>query len=412
MKAIIKDPQIKKFCYYGFFKNLKFFEPYLIIYLSSVGLSYLQIGALYAFREAVVYIFEIPSGIIADTYGKKFELMTCFIFYMISFSLFFISSHFYVITLAMLFFALGEAFRSGTHKAMIFAYLEQKNWFEYKTFVYGRTRSFSLIGSALSSIISIAFYLYAGNLKILFAFSILPYVFDFILIASYPESLNERHKVTFSLSDFFRENKRQLTRFLKSKKLIMLTLNAASLDAIFKSVEDYIQPILQLLIIATFEATESTLVVYLGVVYGIIGVISAAGSRNVYKLLNRYSKANLLDLFYKLMILIFSGIALFTYFELRMIIVLLFILSNILIDSRRPVFVDIIGDHLEKDQRATVLSIESQLKSFIVICVAPLSGAIADHFGFTAVFIFLSVLMLILLQFFSVTKLFQKQASH
>ncbi len=411
MKKIIQDPQIKKFCYYGFFKNLKFFEPYLIIYLSSVGLSYLQIGALYAFREAIIYIFEIPSGIIADTYGKKFELMACFVFYMISFSLFFISSHFYVISLAMLFFALGEAFRSGTHKAMIFGYLEQKNWFEYKTFVYGRTRSFSLIGSALSSVLSILFYLYTGNLKILFAFSILPYIFDFILIASYPESLNERHKVTFSFLDFFKENKRQLVRFFKSKKLIILTINSASLDAIFKSVGDYIQPILQLLIIATFKATDSTLVIYLGIVYAVIGVLSAMGSRNVYKLLNRYSKANLLDNFYKVMILIFLGIALSTYFESRIIIVLLFVISNILIDSRRPVFVDLIGDHLEKDQRATVLSIESQLKSFFVICVAPLSGAIADHFGFTSVFIFLSIFMFIILSIFSVTKLFKNQAN-
>ncbi|GAU76923.1 MFS transporter [Fusibacter sp. 3D3] len=408
MKTIIKDPQIKKFCYYGFFKDLKFFEPYLIIYLSSIGLSYLQIGGLYAFREVIIYIFEIPSGIIADTYGKKLELMICFVFYMISFSLFFISSHIYMISLAMLFFALGEAFRSGTHKAMIFSYLEQKNWFEYKTFVYGRTRSFSLIGGALSSILSILFYLYTGNLKTLFAISILPYVLDFMLIASYPNSLNERHKVTFSLLDFAKENKRQLERFFKSKKLIILTLNSASLDAIFKSVGDYIQPILQLLIIATFKATDTTLVIYLGIVYAVMGLSSAVGSRNVYKLLERYSKVHLLDHFYKMMIFLFLGIALSTYFELQIILVLLFVISNILIDSRRPVFVDLIGDHLEKDQRATVLSIESQLKSFIVICVAPLSGAIADQFGFTSVFIFLSVLMLILMPIFSVTKLFNK----
>lgn len=406
MNTIIKDIQIKKFCYYGFFKNLKFFEPYLIIYLTSVGLTYLQIGALYAFREAIIYIFEIPSGIIADTYGKKRELMTCFIFYMISFLLFFISGNIYVITLAMLFFALGEAFRSGTHKAMIFSYLEQKSWFEYKTFVYGRTRSFSLMGSALSSIISIGFYLYTNNLKLLFAISILPYILDFILIASYPQTLNEAHKSTFKLSDFINENKRQLGRFFRSSKLVVLTLNSASLDAIFKSVGDYIQPILQILIISTFNATDTKLVIYLGVTYAIIGVFSAMGSRNVYKLLNRFSKEHLLDNFFRIMILLYIGIALATYFELRILVVLLFILSNILIDSRRPVFVDLIGDHLEKDQRATVLSIESQLKSLIVIGVAPLSGAIADHLGFTSVFIALSIFMILLLPILSVTKLF------
>lgn len=32
-KEIAKDTQIRKFCAYGFLKNLKFFEPFLIIFI-------------------------------------------------------------------------------------------------------------------------------------------------------------------------------------------------------------------------------------------------------------------------------------------------------------------------------------------------------------------------------------------
>jgi len=35
-QEIKKDFQVKKFCYYGFLKNLRFFEPYLYIYLLQV----------------------------------------------------------------------------------------------------------------------------------------------------------------------------------------------------------------------------------------------------------------------------------------------------------------------------------------------------------------------------------------
>ncbi len=69
-KEICKDLQIKKFCMYGFFKNLKFFEPYLIIFLISHQITLLQVGILIAIREVVVNLFEIPSGIIADFLGR------------------------------------------------------------------------------------------------------------------------------------------------------------------------------------------------------------------------------------------------------------------------------------------------------------------------------------------------------
>ena len=44
----------------------------------------------------------------------------------------------------MVFFGFGEAFRSGTHKAMIMAYLDKKDIKDSKSKVYGKTRSFSL----------------------------------------------------------------------------------------------------------------------------------------------------------------------------------------------------------------------------------------------------------------------------
>lgn len=110
---IKKDRLIWKFCFYGFFKNLKFFEPYLFIYLLSKGLDFFHIGLLYSIREAFKYIFEVPSGIIADNYGKRNELLVCFIFYIFSFVLFFLGNGFILISIGMAFFGLGEAFRSG-----------------------------------------------------------------------------------------------------------------------------------------------------------------------------------------------------------------------------------------------------------------------------------------------------------
>ena len=66
-----KDLQYFKFCMYGFLKNLRFFEPFLLLILLGKGLSYLEIGTLYAAREISINIMEIPSGLLADTVGRR-----------------------------------------------------------------------------------------------------------------------------------------------------------------------------------------------------------------------------------------------------------------------------------------------------------------------------------------------------
>ena len=70
-KMIRSDLQIKKFCAYGFLKNLKFFEPYLLIFLMGKGISLFEIGILISVREIIINVFEIPSGVIADYFGRK-----------------------------------------------------------------------------------------------------------------------------------------------------------------------------------------------------------------------------------------------------------------------------------------------------------------------------------------------------
>ncbi|MCK4896542.1 MAG: hypothetical protein KAS47_07010, partial [Candidatus Heimdallarchaeota archaeon] len=74
-KKILADPLMWKFRLYGFFKNLRFFEPYLIvmllIYLGDSDFPLLTIGMLFLVQEVFTYLFEIPSGILADKFGRK-----------------------------------------------------------------------------------------------------------------------------------------------------------------------------------------------------------------------------------------------------------------------------------------------------------------------------------------------------
>ena len=116
--GIIKDRQYFKFSLYGFLKNLRFFDPFILLFFREMGLSFLQIGTLFSIREIATNVLEVPTGIVADAFGRRRAMIFSFGAYIISFLLFYFLPGYSLYALAMVFFAMGEAFRTGTHKAM------------------------------------------------------------------------------------------------------------------------------------------------------------------------------------------------------------------------------------------------------------------------------------------------------
>ena len=401
--------QIKKFCLYGFLKNLRFFEPYLYIYLIQVvHLNLFQIGTLFSIRGIIIYLFEVPSGIFADQYGKKTELMICFIFYIASFFFFFLGGSYAIVAVAMIFFGLGEAFRSGTHKAMIYSYLEQKGWFKYKTFVYGRTRSFSLIGSSLSAFAAIFLIIKLPRMQSIFLFSIIPYILDFLLIWSYPKSLNEPVETTISIKKFITHSIKQLKNVFANRSLRKVVVSSSLFDAIFKVLKDYIQPILKdiilvsgIYIVASMEAATQ-LKIILGLIYGVMYIFSSWVSRNVYRLNPKFRSDKLMDISFDIL----GGVFFIMFFAIKtkimLVVIILYFFLYLLKDGRRPLAVDVFGDYMKRDERATVMSIESQVGSFFMIALAPLFGYIADRFGISILFFVIGLSILILNRFLRV----------
>ena len=373
--------QITKFGFYGLLKNLRFFEPYMIIYFLMSDLNLFLVGVLFSIREIIIYLFEIPSGVIADRYGKKTELVICFLFYILSFIMFFIATEFYIFVIAMVLFALGEAFRSGTHKSMIMAYMDQKNIKSSKTKIYGLTRSYSLIGSMIASLVSIGLVLYLPEIKYLFLVAIIPYVLDLLLILSYPNSLNEKRDVSFSFKSFLKHNIANIKYTFKSRKVRNAVFNSASYQATFKSIKAYIQPILismsmGVLIFTQFDEDEHTKI-YIGLIYAIIYLVSAISSRNAYKL-KSVGNPNQLIAYIWLMTAISIGVLSF-FLDSLIIVGAMFLILYVMMNIRKPLMVERIGDVTDNDKRATVLSVEAQTSSLLIVVFAPLIGLLADY---------------------------------
>ncbi len=396
MEALEHKKQILKFELYGFLKNLRFFEPFLWVYLIATGVSFTQIGILIAVREIIIYIFEIPSGVLADRYGKKTELIFCFVFYIISFVIFFIGNDFYIFVIAMALYGLGEAFRSGTHKAMIMSYLDINDIKESKSKIYGRTRSFSLFGSTVSSLAAIIFVFIFPDLSWLFIIAIIPYVLDLLLIISYPNYLNEKQDDTFTMKGFLIENINSIKYVFKDKKVLKLLIGSASYNAGFKSIKDYIQPIiisitLSVILFSNMTAEDNT-VIYIGVIYAILYLSSAFASMNAYKLSNYFSS----DIVTGIMWLL-SGISfviLSFYIEKVIVLAIVFLGVYIFLNIRKPLIIEKIGNTTASNKRASVLSIESQFTSILIAIFAPILGLIADSYSISLMLFIVGLVMI------------------
>lgn len=377
---------IRRFSLYGFLKNQRYFEPFIILFFLQQGLSFTQIGILIGFRELFINLVEIPSGAVADLFGRRRSMVLSFIAYIISFIIFGFSSDYWHFFIAMFFFAIGEAFRTGTHKAMIFTWLRLQGRLDEKTRVYGYTRSWSKIGSIVSTILAVLFVLLTNNYSYVFFFAIVPYIIGLLNFLSYPAELEGRPEKSVSFKKMAIHLWECMRSAMANANLRRLIIESISFEGVYKAVDTYLQPILKniALMLPIFilwgEAQRSSIIV--GAVYIVIYFAAALASRNAYRLVrfagNEESGSLMLWI---LNTVIYIALIPLLYFELYYIAIALFVLLAILQNIWYPILLSRFDAFATEEKGATVLSIESQAKSLSTMIFAPLIGLMVDYVG-------------------------------
>ncbi|HAS04871.1 MAG TPA: MFS transporter [Dehalococcoidia bacterium] len=377
---------IKRFSLYGFLKNQRYFEPFIILFFLQQGLSFTQIGILIGFRELLINIIEIPSGAVADLFGRRRSMILSFISYIISFAVFGFSTDYWHFFAAMSFFAIGEAFRTGTHKAMIFTWLRLQGRLDEKTKVYGYTRSWSKIGSVVSTILAVVFVLVTDNYSCVFFFAIVPYIMGLINFLSYPAELEGHQEKHVSVKRVLIHLWECMRSAVENVNLRRLIIESISFEGVYKAVDTYLQPILKniALMLPIFilwgEAQRSSIIV--GIVYIIIYFAAAYASRNAHRLVSfAGSEEACSRLLWKFNTVIYIALIPLLFFELYYVAVICFILLSLLQNFWYPVLLSRFDAFATEEKGATVLSIESQAKSLSTMIFAPLMGVLVDYIG-------------------------------
>ncbi|MEA3308103.1 MAG: MFS transporter [Chloroflexota bacterium] len=398
-----KNTMFYKFSLYGFLKNLRFFEPFLLLFFLDLGFSFFQMGILFAVRDFSANLLEIPAGVLADTFGRRKSMLLSFGSYILSFVIFTLSSSYPLLLFAMLLFALGNALRSGTHKALILEYLQIEGLHHLKVNYYGHTRSASQFGSAINSLLAAGLVFYSGSYRYIFGISIIPYLLDLINLASYPAELDGA-LIVFQKGTMLKQMRATVHTFLaifKEPRTIRALVNSSSFTAFFKVTKDYLQPIvttlaLSLPFLLTYQNAQRSAVL-LGGVYFIIYLFSSYAARHAAQFQQRIGQlpqAINITFLIGAVFLFSAGIA--TRFELNALAILVFLGFYMLQNIRKPQTVAFISDQISSQVMAAGLSVESQFTNIIMVVLAPLTGALVDLWGIGATLGILGAGMLLL----------------
>ena len=391
-----------RFSLYGFLKNQRYFEPFLILFFRQVGMSFFIIGLLIGYREVLINIFEVPTGAAADLYGRRKCMILSFTAYIASFMIFALAGALWQFFVAMGLYALGDALRSGTHKAMIFDYLARHDRSQEKTMYYGKTRSWSKFGSALSIVIAAAIVFTTAGLqgqadtrpyRYLFLACLLPYLLGLINFAGYPSYLDGPAGQKVSLREIFSHLAGVAKDAVKSSRLRQLFVESIGFEGTYKVAKDYLQPIvkyaaLSLPLLGMMGKLQKTAVLIL-VVYVMLHLLEGMASRrSEYLRVRAGGEESGARVLWWVNLAVFTVIAMGLGLGLYVgtgvaswgvvVAIIGFVALAVVQNLWRPIQVGRYNTAVGAAVGATVLSIESQLKSITAAILAPAIGLAVD----------------------------------
>lgn len=360
---------IWKFFVYYFFSYFYLWVPIWIIYLQQRrNFSLTQASLLDAIFLISVTILEIPTGIIADTVGRKVSVVAGGVTFAVSMIIYASSTSFILLALTSIMRAIAISLISGAEKALLYdVLLEQHREKEY-TDISGKLMATKQISLALAAI--------SGGLLATVSLS-LPFYLTSAMTAIGVAGVSSIH---IKMRDPVLTSPRRIQRYQKitSSAFYAVTHNITIAYAIF------FITILRLPIYAFPVILVQPYAMSIGIPVSYLGVIAA-----LYRLANTlgfFLSGYFLKKLGVSSILLISPLIIVCSLILVMSIrsltgVLLFMFAGVVVAVVRPIVDTIIQEESPDDVRATMLSIQSLIFMGITALVGLLLGRIADLFN-------------------------------
>jgi MFS family permease len=349
----------------AFLKNLQFFGPISVPYfLDWLRVDYTRMFVLQAWFLFWVFVLEIPTGVVADKFGRKRSVAFGCVLFAADMLFFGLSRNFYLLFAAEFLGAVGMTLISGADQALLYDSLIALKEEERARFYLSRYEAAGTLGLLVSfpigSLIA-GLRNYPSLLPVPFAMTAVSAVFAAGVFLSMREPLRTKPE-----EGFLKMGMLGLRTLFAHRELRAYVLNAVSISSVTFFAFWFYQPVTQ---------RAGLGVAYLGFIGAGFNLFSAILLTNVHFLEKAIGVRRLLLLSALLPGVLFIALGL-THI-LAFAIPALFVLVGCRM-VRIPILNGFINRHIESENRATVISSVSLLERLGTFLLYPIVGRLAD----------------------------------
>ncbi|MHA1583667.1 MAG: MFS transporter [Promethearchaeota archaeon] len=161
--------------------SLHFFGSVMIAFFEDWGgIDFAQIMLLESLFTGAIFVFEIPTGTIADKFGRKISMNLGFIVNAFAVLVYVSFPNFYIFATGEVIWALSVALQSGAYEAMVYDTLIELGEEKRSKKIFSRMKSFGL-GSMMIGTISGAWIASVWSLQATMFISVFPLLIAFVL---------------------------------------------------------------------------------------------------------------------------------------------------------------------------------------------------------------------------------------
>lgn len=355
--------------------NLSLWMPIWIVFLQvERHLTLTQLTTMTGISWFMMAMAEVPTGAVADAYGRKFSVMVGTVMVGLGTILFGILPSYWGIMGAFFVWSTGLALNSGADMALL--YDSMKSAGDEEAYPKMAGRSFAIIQFAQGAA-SVAGGLIASwmiNLPMLLAggFALVA-LFVLSGVQEPPETKSARRNYFQTLSD--------AARFLREHRLILYLM---AFTATFGGIAWAVTFVL----FQPYMVTHTVHVAWVGILFMILRVAGTLGSMYGPRLFKSVAAPLWLLGVPAIFVAAFSGLMAARVWWIGFG---LMVLVGFLHGAFRPSLSHLLNQRVSTEVRATLLSLQSLVFSLFIAGIQPVLGALTDIWGLVSAFLVLGV---------------------
>ncbi|MBU0506502.1 MFS transporter, partial [bacterium] len=355
----------------------------MTLYPLSKGLNLAQVASLVVIQSLAQLIFEIPSGAIADFFGRKNTLIIAGVFRAVYMAVILFGFGYGAFLIGWMFYGIAEAFESGSDAAFVYDTLKECGRENDYQKVEGRGFSFTILGWGAGAFFGGFIIPHSYDLAVLL--NIVAVLISCIINFTFKEPKRESKTAS---KNYISHMKIATSFVFKHKQLLWLTLLLGGMTGAMQLSHLFFQPYM-------LEAGLD--IKYFGLIYvfflGTTSLVSAYSHRVERFLGSKLSVVIIptllgLSLVLNGLLVNFVGIA-------------FIFLNQFVFGFTRPVVLNVINKLVTSEKRATVISISGFLNGVIAL-FGPVFGYFGDLYSIEIALLLEGIVVLIMGTFFAI----------